>query len=138
MKAMMTAPGKNGFGSMRGEVRLMSSTKRKNSGSTMVEVLIGFTLLMIIFAGFTKLIKLSDSFVKTSKDMQYETEFLEEKMYGEEPTAVHDGISMVEAESYSGDGSMSQITLNDVTLETYETDGNNGHIYINRFSHKAP
>jgi 3-methyladenine DNA glycosylase Mpg len=108
---------------------------RKNRGSTMVEVLIGFTLLIILVAGFTKVIEISNTFIIKSKDLAYETELLEEKLYKDaDAYNVSTGISLVEKEDYDGTGEAESLALNGVVLKTYVINGNNGAVYISRFS----
>jgi 3-methyladenine DNA glycosylase Mpg len=108
---------------------------RKNRGSTMVEVLIGFTLLIILVAGFTKVIEISNTFIIKSKDLAYETELLEEKLYKDADVYnVSTGISLVEKEDYDGTGEAESLALNGVVLKTYVINGNNGAVYISRFS----
>lgn len=110
--------------------------KKTDRGSTMVEVLIGFTLLMILVAGFTKIIQISREFIMVSKDRVYEAELLEEKVYkGEDAASVKTDISMTESENYGG-SSAAKITLDDVIIETYELEGNDGRLYIHRFADK--
>jgi Tfp pilus assembly protein PilE len=43
--------------------------RRKNRGSTLVEVMVGFAILMILAAGVTRLIHLSSEMLADSKDM---------------------------------------------------------------------
>lgn len=117
------------------------NNKNKNRGSTMVEVLVGFALLAVLVAGFTKIINLSGNMITQSKDMLREAELLEEKLYrGDDPENVTENVKLVEintAESTDETaGESICLKLDNVTVETYVVDGTKGSVSISRFSHK--
>jgi hypothetical protein len=80
--------------------------KRKNTGSTMVEVLVGFTLLMILMVGLTRLIKISSEMVFKTRDM------------------INDQKSLVEEFYKENHGSLTKTVVSDDTLALQETDSN--------------
>lgn len=60
----------------------MKNKKRNNSGSTMVEVLVGFTLLSVLLASMNQIIKVSGNMLSNTHDMvvqQREFEYLRYK-----------------------------------------------------------
>ncbi len=73
--------------------------KKRNKGSSMVEVLAGFSILMILMAGITGIIKVSSNMIMEAKDMmseqdQFTAEFYK-KDYGDlEQDASYDSLEV--------------------------------------------
>jgi hypothetical protein len=62
-----------------GRSRKVMRRKRKNSGSSMVEVLVGFTILMILMAGLTAIIHVSSEMLFSTHDMlQTQSSYLQQ------------------------------------------------------------
>jgi uncharacterized protein involved in tellurium resistance len=57
---------------------------KNNDGSTMVEVLVSFTVLMILMAGLTGIIKVSSDLIMQAKDMQDNQSAFVEEFYKED------------------------------------------------------
>jgi Tfp pilus assembly protein PilW len=55
--------------------------RRKSDGSTMVEVLVGFSILMILLAGLTGVIHVSSNMLFDTRDMLREQESFREQFY---------------------------------------------------------
>jgi Na+-transporting NADH:ubiquinone oxidoreductase subunit NqrF len=110
--------------------------KANNTGSTMVEVLVGFTLLMIMMAGLTRLIKLSSEMVFNTKDMMNDQLSFEEELYKEDygtltrSTLSSDGIVLKETDS-SGNGKAGgiNIALTDAGVEKLSDDESELSLY---------
>jgi hypothetical protein len=73
----------------------------------------------------------------SSKDMVYETELLEEKLYkGTDAVSECEDVSLVERENYGGYGAQ-KIGLDDVVVQTYSIEGTDKSLYICRFADKS-
>jgi hypothetical protein len=102
----------------------------------MVEVLVGFTLLMIMMVGLTRLIKLSSEMVFNTKDMMNAKLYFEEELYKEDygaltrSTLSSDGLVLKEADS-SGNGKADgvTITLPDAGVEKLSDDESELSLY---------
>lgn len=55
--------------------------RKNNRGSTMVEVLVAFSLLLLLLGGLTKIIHVSSNLLMQTKDLQVEQETFCEKYY---------------------------------------------------------
>jgi Tfp pilus assembly protein PilE len=60
---------------------MKSRKRKKNKGSTMVEVLVGFTILMILMAGLTRIIEVSSNMVFSTQDILKEQDAFLEQFY---------------------------------------------------------
>lgn len=67
--------------------------RRNNKGSTLVEVLVAFTVMMILMAGFVKIINLSSKLFLSAKEIELEENAINSVAYLEAP--VSNGATVV-------------------------------------------
>jgi hypothetical protein len=111
--------------------------KRKNTGSTMVEVLVGFTLLMILMVGMTRLVNISSEMVFKTRDMMNKQSALTEEFYKSDhgnlsrSTVLYDGLILEETDSsgknIKADGV--SVTLPDERIEKLTDDESGLSVY---------
>jgi hypothetical protein len=82
----------------------MRKKRLNNIGSTMVEVLVGFSILMILIAGLTGIINLSSNMIFATKDTLAEQDDFLEQFYQADhgslsTTGIPDSISLQETDS---------------------------------------
>jgi hypothetical protein len=68
-----------------GQVKKGTHLYRKNGGSTMAEVLVGFAFLMILMVGFVRLLRVSSDFLMAATDTASWQEELQEELYKKTP-----------------------------------------------------
>lgn len=91
--------------------------KRKNVGSTMVEVLVGFALLMILMAGLSHLINMSSEMVFNTKDTMNEQKSFLEEFYKDnhgslsESEITSDGLRLIETDSSGNSDKTDGVTV---------------------------
>lgn len=110
--------------------------KGNNAGSTMVEVLVGFTLLMILMVGLTRLIKISSEMVFNTKDMiNAQDSFAEEYYKGDhgtltKSTVSSDSLILKETDSSGNDKADGvTITLLNAKIEKFSDDESELSLY---------
>lgn len=100
---------------------------KKNKGSTMVEVLAGFVILMILMASAIGIIKLSANMVFNTKDIENEQLAFEQHIYSNnsdgklEVTEMTDDLSLVETD-YQGTpmGNGIEVPLEGAVVKRYD------------------
>jgi hypothetical protein len=111
--------------------------KEKNTGSTMVEVLVGFTLLMILMVGMTKLVNLSSEMVFKTRDTMNKQSTLTEEFYKTDhgnlssSIVISDGLIMKETDSSGKDieADGASIKLGDAKMKIFSDEESGLSIY---------
>ncbi len=99
---------------------------RDNKGMTMIEVLMGFTILVLFLAGMSGIIAFSNNIVLRSVDLRKDMEVIQSEMYKTNP--IHSDIAGAGTIKLVDSAGGVDISLNKAKVVAYDSDDmkNNG------------